>query len=620
MDNQIPNPASNEQITASIEEIEITSMPDTQAPDASPDIPPDELPQATAKQYADLSRKELLDIFERLLTSTTAEAADTLHSEAELIKSAFYKLLWQERKTSELQAGEALPDAEPVTDALETVFKNLYNEYRKKRAVHNQQAEKEKEENLAKKLAIIEELKILLEKQEDLNQTFPAFRALQQHWRETGPVPASRTKDVWDTYQYNVERFYDYVKINNELRDLDLKRNMEAKTALCEKAEELLLEPSIITAFNKLQHFHEQWRETGPVARELRDQVWERFKSATTAINKKHQEYFEQQKEDQLKNLAAKQALCEKAEEIANTTITDNDNWKKVSKELVKVQQIWKTIGFATRKENTKIYERFRAACDKFYSAKREFYGSFKDEIQQNLKLKIAICEQAEAIKDSDDWKKVTDKFISLQKQWKEIGTVTRKQSDATWKRFRSACDDFFSRKQKHFATIDAQHGENLRLKKAIVQEIESFVPGADVKENLDALKEFQRRWTEVGFVPMKEKEHIQNTYRAAIDGHFSSLHLSDTEKKIIRFKNRIEDIRQSGKVDRIIRSEREKLVQRLRQLETDMALWENNIGFFAKSKNADALIADVNQKIASAKEEIKTIEAKIKLIDQQYE
>ncbi|MDR0581808.1 MAG: DUF349 domain-containing protein [Prevotellaceae bacterium] len=620
MENYLQNPAPSEQSENPTGEPAIAFNPEQQVVESPPAASPNELPPEPDRQYAGLSRKELLNIFQELLASPTAEAADTLRREAELIKALFYKLLLQERKSHEPQGDEAPAGTEPVADELETTFKQLYNEYKQKRAVHNQQAEQEKEENLSKKLAIIEELKKLLEKQEDLNQTFPAFRALQQHWRETGPVPVSRTKDVWDTYQYNVERFYDYVKINNELRDLDLKKNMEAKTVLCEKAEELLLEPNIINAFSKLQRFHEQWREIGPVARELREQIWERFKNATTAINKKHQEYFDRQKEEQLKNLAAKQALCEQAEELANTEIKDNNEWNNVSKKLEKLQQVWKTIGFATRKDNTKVYEQFRAACDKFYTAKREFYGSFKDEMHNNLQLKIALCEQAEALKESDDWKKTTDKFISLQKQWKEIGPVTRKLSDATWNRFRSACDYFFSRKQKHFSTVDAQYDENLRRKEAIINDIESFVPGNDVTGNLDALKEFQRRWTEVGFVPMKEKERIQNAYRAAIDKHFSSLHISDTDKRIIRFKQRIEDMQQSSKSGRFIRSEREKLVQKLRQLESDVALWENNIGFFAKSKNAETLMADVNKKIAAAKEEINTVETKIKLIDQQYE
>ncbi len=632
MENNLQNPAPEEQFTTSTGADETTSVPAPGQPaEEHMGNVNDDAAQDASNAYARMSRKELLETFGEMLNSTATETAERLRQEAENIKTAFYKLLWQERKNiapavENIKENAAATEktmqqmVEAVTDELETQFKELYNAYKQKRAAVAQQIEKDKEENLAKKLAIIEELKALLEKQEDLTQTFPAFRALQQHWRETGPVPAAHTKDVWENYHHQVELFYDYVKINNELRDLDLKKNLEVKTTLSEKAEELLLEPSVINAFNKLQQLHDQWREIGPVARELREQVWERFKNATTAINKKHQEYFEQQKEEQLKNLQAKIALCEKAEEIAATEAKTNGEWNALSKELDEMLKIWKTVGYATKKENTKVYERFRAACDKFYNAKREYYGQFRDEMQQNLKLKTLLIEQAEALKNSEDWKKVTDKFISLQKQWKEIGPVARRQSEAVWSQFRTACDEFFNRKEKHFSTIDVQYDENLRLKEAIVQEIESFVPGGNAKENLNALKDFQRRWTEIGYVPMKEKERIQNAYRTAIDKQFAALRISDTEKKLIRFKNRIEDIQQTGKADRIIRSERDKLVQQLRQLESDIALWENNIGFFAKSKNADMLIADVNKKIAVAKEEIKTVEEKIKLIDKQYE
>jgi len=644
MENNLQNSAPEEQFATPTNEqvsettnVTVDENQPTEAQNAAPSVeeqPTEEhleqeqdntLQETATADYAGMSIKELLDTFEQLLKDTTNEAAEKLRREADLIKSAFYKLHWQERKANEPEAEAATEKSDEtetvaVVDETEEAFKNLYNMYKQRRAVQFQQMEQEKEENLAKKLGIIEELKALLEKQEDLNQTFPAFRALQQHWRETGPVPTARTKEVWDNYQYNIERFYDYVKINNELRDLDFKKNLEAKIVLCEKTEELLLETSVVNAFNKLQQYHDQWREIGPVARELRDQVWERFKNATTAINKKHQEYFEKQKEEQQRNLDAKTALCEKAEEVANTEIKTNNDWNALSKELEQLQKVWKTIGFATKKENTKIYERFRSACDKFYGAKREFYGHFKDEMQQNLKLKELLIEQAENLKTSEDWKKVTDKFISLQKQWKEIGPVARSQSNEVWKRFRTACDEFFDRKQKHFSTIDLQYDENLKLKEAIIQELEAFVPSEDAKENLNSLKEFQRRWTEVGFVPMKEKERVQNTYRTAIDKHFAALRVSDADKKMMRFKSRIEDIQQSGKPDRAIRSEREKLLQKLRQLESDIALWENNIGFFAKSKNADVLIADVNKKIAAAKEEIQTVEEKIKLIDKQYE
>jgi hypothetical protein len=570
-------------------------------------------------KYANRTRKELVVIFEQLLRATTDKAAETLRKDAELIKSVFYTLLLQEQKnagTDTLAAKES-----DASNELESKFKKLYNEYKQRRAQQSQLAEQEKEENLAKKLAIIEELKLLLDKQENLTQTFPAFRALQQHWRETGSVPLARAKDIWETYQYHVERFYDYVKINNELRDLDLKKNLEAKTLLCEKAEELLLEPSVINAFVKLQRYHEQWRDIGPVARELREQVWERFKNASNVINKKHQDYFEQQREQQKKNLAAKIALCEKAEEFANTEIKNSTDWNNLTRELERLQKIWKTIRSARRRENIKLHRRFHKACDKFYAAKKESYNQFKAEVQKNMKLRLDLLEQAEALKESDDWKKAGEQFADLQKQWKEIGSIGNNQTEILWKHFRATCNYFFERRQKHFASIDLKYEDNLQRKKAIIKKIEDFVPGRNVEDNLNALKNFQRQWTEIGYVPIKEKERTQTAYRTALDKQFSALHLGTSEKKIIRFQNHIEDLQHSSsKANRMVRSERDKLVQKLRQLETDITLWENNIGFFAKSKNADALMADVDKKIAATREEITTIEAQIKLIDKQYE
>ncbi len=578
--------------------------------------------QATL-QYAGMSKEELLATLERLVSSEEI-GIEVLRKEVEAIKSAFYKLLKQEQASQEEAAGEeGETPAEQPENEFETIFKKIYATYKHKRGQHLLSLEKQKEQNLADKLEIIEELKALLEKQEDLNQTFPAFRTLQQRWKDIGAVPQAQAKDLWETYHHYVEMFYDYVKINNELRDLDLKKNLEAKIELCEKTEALLLEPSVVNAFIKLQKYHEAWREIGPVARELREQIWERFKNATAATNKKHQEYFELQKDEQKKNLEAKQALCEKAEEIAGIEIKSNKEWNDASKALEELQKVWKTIGFATKKENTRIYERFRAACDKFYNAKREYYAVFKNEMQQNLSLKEALCEQAEALKDSTEWKKTTDKLIALQKQWKEIGPVPRKQSDALWKRFREACDAFFNNKGSHFSGVDQQYGDNLQKKEAVIADISNFVPSSNPEENLVALQAFQRRWAEIGFVPIKEKERIQNAYRAAIDKQFQALRISDADKKLIRFRNRIEEIQggnSNNKGDRVLRSEREKLLQKIRTIESDIALWENNIGFFAKSKNADALIADVKHKIEKAKEEMAVLEEKIKLIDKQYE
>lgn len=569
----------------------------------------------SALKYIHLGKEELLDVFAKLLETQSLEV---LRREAEAIKSAFYKFVKQEKKT---EADESTTvEQEPVVDELEEKFKALYNNYRQRRAEHTQYLESQKEQNLVIKQGLIDELKVLLEKQEDLQHTFPAFRNIQLRWRESGPVPLSQTKDLWSTYHHYVELFYDYVKINNELRDLDFKKNLEAKTILCEKAERLLLESSIITAFNKLQKYHEEWRELGPVAGEYREQIWERFKNTTAAINKKHQEFFELQKEEQKKNLETKKTLCEKAEEIANVDPKENKEWNKHSKEIEDLQKLWRTVGFATKKENTHIFERFRAACDKFYTNKREFYSQFKSDMQENLRKKIALCEQAESMVDSDEWKKSTDKLINLQKQWKEIGAVPRKQSNAVWKRFRTACDTFFNRKTQHFSSIENEHGENLKQKQAIIAEIEAFVSAEDPAENLAALQNFQRRWTEIGFVPFKEKDKLQIAYRKAIDKHFQHFNVSDNDKKLIRFKNRVNEMQNtSDKGNRAMRSEREKLVFKLRQLEADIALWENNIGFFTKSKNADAMIAEVNSKINKAKEEIRLIEEKIQLIEKQY-
>jgi hypothetical protein len=630
MNSQLQNAATEEQPIAAQQADEITSVDTSVELHEDAAIHEEEMNEEhSTLKYIHLEKEELLDVFRKLLETQTIEV---LRREAEAIKSTFYKFVNQEQKKKSPEeetadtpqpdpATEEQPlDTKAVPDQLEEQFKALYNEYKRRRAEYTQQLEAQKEQNLVVKQGIIDELKALLEKQEDINHTFPTFRDLQQRWRDTGPVPLSHTTDLWNTYQHYVELFYDYVKINNELRDLDFKKNLEAKTLLCEKAEKLILESNIITAFNKLQKYHEEWRELGPVAREYREQIWERFKIATSAINKKHQEYFESQKEEQRKNLELKQQLCGKAEEIIQLEAKDNKAWNEQSKAMEGLQKMWRAIGFATKKENTRIFERFRTACDKFYTTKREFYKQFKTDMQENLQKKILLCEQVESLIDSTDWKKTTDKLIGIQKQWKEIGAVPRKQSDAIWKRFRTACDTFFNQKNEHFSTIDSEHAENLRQKQAIIAEIEAFKPSGSPEENLAVLQGFQRRWTGIGFVPFKEKERIQNTYRTAIDQQFKNLNITDSEKKIMRFKSRINDIKGGGeKAGRTIRSEREKLVYQLRQLESDIALWENNIGFFAKSKNADVMIAEVNKKIEKAKEELHIIEEKIKLIEKQY-
>ncbi len=617
--------------------------------------------EADRPDYSALSLNEIIVMFRQML-----ERADQMemYKMADVLKASFYKALKRERiaagcpvqentvletRTGDKQehndasadAGDVPADmsgtqsdaqTEAIADEAEEIsndpfaevergFKELYAQYKASRAKYIQEQEKQKEMNLECKLAVIEGLKELLEKQEDLAHTFPAFRELQNRWKEIGAVPQARVKDVWDSYQYQVEKFYDYVKINNELRDLDLKKNLEIKTRLCEEAEALKDEPAVVDAFRRLQKLHDEWRETGPVARELREEIWNRFKEATAVVNRKHQAFFDNLKEERKQNFEKKSALCEEAEAIAERTDIQANEWNVLSKKMEELQAKWKTIGFAAKKENQKVYDRFRAACDKFYSAKREYYAEFKNVMQKNLELKEALCEQAEAIMNSEEWKKTTDQLIRLQKEWKKIGPVARKQSDAVWKRFRAACDTFFNRKAAFYEEQDSALEVNLKAKTELIEEIRNYKLQGDKTKDMEMMFSFQDRWREIGFVPFKEKEKIQVAYKEAMDAHFSEIRSDDMEYSMGRFAKRIQDLQNNVKGGaRILKNEREKLLQRYRKIETDIQTLENNAGFFAKSKNAESLMAELERKIAQARETLVQIEEKIKMIDRQFQ
>lgn len=565
--------------------------------------------------YSGHSLQELVADLELIIT----KGSDSPRREIEAIKVAFYKRLrsdMEAQKAEFVKAGGEETEFKAPDSSEEQKLKDLIMSYKNANHLKSKEIEAGKEKNYKQKLQILEALKSLSEGAEAHNHTYQEFKNLQNQWKEIGQVPQANVKDLWDNYHYLVEKFYDYIKINRELRDLDLKKNYEAKLILCEKSEELLLEPSVVSAFQKLQKLHEQWREVGPVAKEFKETLWDRFKEATSKINKKHQEYYDLQKDDQKKNLDAKIALCEKAEELSKDDSKSTKDWNRKSKDLIELQKVWKTIGFAPKKENTKIYQRFREACDAFFAKKREFYMVLKSQIDVNLQAKIDLCVKAEELSASTDWKKATDELIAMQKQWREVGPVPRKFSDEVWKRFRAACDSFFNRKSEHFSGIDKQYEDNLTAKEALIEEIKAFVPSEEMMGSFEALKEFQRRWAEIGFVPMKDKERIQSVYREVIDAQFQQLKGSETERKIVKFKGWVET--NTGRGDKKFRAERDKLVGKIRQLESDINVWENNIGFFAKSKNADAMINEVNNKIAKAKEEIALIEDKINLIDSQ--
>lgn len=542
-----------------------------------------------------------------------------LKAEIDAIRSAFYKQRnenIEEAKKAFVDAGGAEEEFKAEQDPYENDIKDLLKRYRQIRVEYNKKLDAEKEVNLKKKYEVIEKIKSLINNEESINKTFNEFRDLQREWHEIGLVPQSKMKNLWDLYHFHVENFYDYIKINRELRDLDLKKNLEMKISLCEHAEELLLEPSIIKAFNMLQKYHEQWREIGPVPRENKDDIWERFKTVTAKINKKHQEFFEDRKSEQKKNLEAKTALCEKAEEINTAELSSYRDWDEKSKELIELQKVWRTIGFAPKKDNNKIYDRFRTACDNFFNAKREFYSKNKEIQQNNLQLKIDLCVQAEELKDSTDWKKTTQDFINIQKQWKEIGPVPRKHSDALWKRFRTACDFFFDKKSEHFSDMDSEQIDNLKAKEDLVTEVENFKSAGDVDKNLKTLKEFQRRWTEIGHVPFKKKDELQNKFREAINKLYDDLNIDEEKRNLLKFRNKMSSYSESNRGQNKMRMEREKYMNKLKQLENDLVLLDNNIGFFAKSKNAESLIKDVKKKIEDTKQKIEMLKEKIRVID----
>ena len=558
-----------------------------------------------------LNEAELIALFASKLES---EAVQTLRPTVEAIKIAFYKLhrakVEAERKAF-LEAGGSEEAFSPAESENEQRFKELFAIYRDKRDKHIAEMEADKEQNLKVKLQIIEELKELVNSDETMTTTFTRFRELQTRWKETGLVPQANVKDLWETYNLHVENFYNFIKINKELRDLDLKKNYEIKISLCEQAEALTLDNQIVESFRKLQKLHDEWRETGPVAIEYKETLWERFKEASSRINKRHQEYFESIKAEQTKNLALKSELCEKVEAFTEQPTLSRKEWNKLSEELLEVQKIWKTIGYAPKKDNNRIYERFRAACDKFFERKREFYAGVKSEMEHNLALKNELCEQAEALSVSEDWKHATDELIALQTKWKQVGPVARRHSDAIWKRFRAACDKFFERKAEHFSSIDSVHEQNLKLKQALLEEMRA----ADVKAGgFDLIKDFQRRWSQIGFVPIKQKDALQKEYKTIVDGMFGVLRSSERDRSMNRFKERVQNMK-GGKE---LRSEREKLFNKVRQMEQDIATLENNIGFFSKSKNAEALIADVREKIERTKRDMQQVIEKIKLIDAQ--
>lgn len=541
----------------------------------------------------DLSGKSLAELSDLFVKTRSGEGAMSRSKELEAIKSAFYKLLSKLKGESD---GEGRAENDPF-EVVEQNFKAIYSDYKRERAEYMSRLEAEREESLKKKKAIIEELKALVEGQEDVSSQFTAFRELQNRWREAGPVPVQSYRDINDTYQYYVEKFYDMVKINRDLRDLDFKKNLEAKEAFCAAAEKLAENENVVNAFHELQKLHEQWKEYGPVAKEKREEIWDRFKAATSVINKKYQAHFEGLKAQQEENLEKKKVLCEKLEEIAEREIKNTADWNQLSKEIESLQAEWRTIGFATKKENQKIYDRFRAACDKFFERKREHYTTIKDSMTANLEKKQAIIEQAEALKSSTEWKKTADQLIALQKQWKEIGAVPRKKSEQLWKRFRAACDEFFANRDANSGGENDYYG-NLKSKKRLIEEVRAYQCSEDDAANAAQMRSFNEKWQAIGHVPFKEKDKINDEFKSAM------------HEKFPLFAKQRGQTYQSHSA----KSPKDSLIAKYNALQQDVITYENNIGFFAASKNSAPLIQQMQQKIDDAKAELRRLEEKIRL------
>ncbi len=496
------------------------------------------------------------------------------------------------------------------------LFLSLLKNYKDKKAEAAKKNEVEREENLRIKLQLIEELKELVQKEEALNQTFQEFKDIQERWRNTGTVPQNRINDLLETYHHHVENFYNYIKINKELRDLDLKRNLDAKITLCEEAEKLAENSDINEAFKQLQLLHARWKEIGPIHKDQKETVWGRFKEATNKINDSYHNFFEDLKKEQENNLKLKEGLCEKAAVLSEGEYKTINEWHTAAQSLIDLQEEWKHTGLVPIRERNKIYKKFRSLCDAFFDRKREFYKTLQAEQENNLKAKIALCEKAEALQDSTDWKVTTDKLIALQKEWKKIGAAPQKYSNKVWNRFRAACDIFFNNKSNYLKNIDTEQEKNLELKKTLLEEVKQFTPSDNNDATLQQLKEFQARWATIGFVPIKEKEAIQDEFRKIINAHFDKLNLDEFDKTLEKYRAKIHSLDSGENKESKIISEREKLVSKIRQLETDINTWENNIGFITKSNKSESLIRELTFKIEKTRQRLSLLHEKLKAID----
>ncbi len=501
-------------------------------------------------------------------------------------------------------------------DNLDIRFNGAYGIYREKRAKFQEALEAQKVDNLARKNEILEQLKELINSEEPLKTTYDKFQEIQGQWKAIGMVPRTEVNNLWQNYHFLVEKFFDKVRISRELKDLGMKKHLEQKVALCEEAEKLIVSESVSESFKELQVLHEKWKEIGPVPSEQKEQIWERFKAATDKVNQRRRDYYAKLREKQQENYDIKTKLCEAAEEIINQDNPNVKDWQQNTDKIQKLLSDWKKVGQAPKKLNDEIWERFKSSLDTFFGGKKQFFAELKDQQVNNHNQKIELCIKAEALKGSTDWKNTTRALIKLQEEWKKIGPVPKKHSDKVWKRFRSACDCFFNAKEEHFKDIHQHEGENLKLKKELVAKIVAYELSNVKNEDLENLKAFQKEWMEIGHVPFAEKDKLMKEYRDAIDEKFNKLKISNMEKSAMNFMSKFESVKDNPDGSRRIGREKNVIMNRIKKMEEDIKLWENNIGFLASSKNADILKQEFERKIKKAKDDMKLLKQKLRILD----
>lgn len=572
-----------------------------------------EVEEGLAESLEHKSRLQLVELLEEVVKDPDV---NVIKNQVTLIKVAYLKCTHDEKeKMFQLAASEEESESFEVADPLEERFRNAFNIYKHNKARYAEQVEKEKIQNLEAKKHILEELKILISSEETLKKTYDDFKVLQDKWKAIGMVPKNDAPGIWQNYHFLIEKFFDKVKINKELKDLDLRKNLEHKIELCEKAEELIIETSITKAFKRLQELHEEWKELGPVPQDKREEVWDRFKTASDKINDRRHEFYTKIQDEQDANYAAKVVLCDQAEQVVSKEYSSIKQWQESTQQVNELLKMWKSIGQASPKMNNEVWIKFKGHLDNYFANKKEFFGKLKEQQLHNYNLKMDLCVQAEALRLSSEWRNASRDLIRLQDEWKNIGPVPRKHSEKIWKRFRAACDEFFQRKAEFFKNIQSTENENLVRKQEILKKLEEFEYVEDRQANLETVKELQRQWMETGHVPIKEKDKLQNDYKAAVNKIYDKLKVDVSEQRMSNYRNRFENLKEQPDAQRIINKERNSLQIHIDELKEEILLWENNIGFFANSKQANILKSEFEAKIARAKEELAGLEAKKKFL-----